>query len=417
MANNRVLVVDDDPTSLKIITTILKKNGYEVNGARDGQEAVELFRRSPAMVVISDLEMPKMDGMQLIKELRKQSQNTIMLVETAHFEPETIINIMKQGVFDYILKPLDADELIIKVEKAFEVAYFRELQNEVTREYNIRLDNQLTWNAWKESIVSRDRDRFDRTLFENLKTILTQGAGFGGLISILSLITSQPKDQSGNHKVDAGLMELVMTNANMAQKAIDSFSEIDDLLNSEPDLQRVSVADIYDLVEKVRREMAEKAMIKKQKVSLSELKDVYSSYHLYADLNLLQKALEELLVNAMKFSPEQSSIYVLMSIMRNRFVFSVLNPAMLIQKGVEGIPDGYENNIFEPFFRFGKSLDERYDTLDFGLGLTVVDKIVRLHSGEIRATNVTSHLNEHTKGKNLQVKIEIEFPLEESTSG
>ncbi len=407
----KILIVDDDLTSLKILTKILENANYTVTVAKDGLEALQHFQSSPFKVIISDLEMPRLNGYELVKEIKKFEFRPIVLIQTVHSDISMVIDILKQGVYDYILKPIDSDELLLKVEKALEIFHFRELKAELEKEYEIRLDKQLSWNMWKENIFSRDRDRFDRTLFHNLKTIIAQGSGFGGLLSLLSLITSAPMNSEKQYLVSSEIMQLLMQNARMAQVAISKFGEIDHLLNSKIDFSMETLDAIHTQISTVISELSPFAAIKKQQVKLSDGKGYFSQRKVKTNLDILSKAFRELLINAYKYSRENSKIIIIFNVFQNKLMISFLNSPIERPDQEAGIPVQYQTMILEPFFRMDQTVDERYETLDFGLGLTLVDKIVRLHGGIIRVSNIASHLQSEGKEEGIKVNIEIEIPV------
>lgn len=122
MGLGRVLVVDDDPEVRRSVRLILTKAGYDVVDAEDGEKGIAAIRSgdNPLMVdtVICDLKMPKVGGMEAIAFFRSQFPSVPVLVLTGHPDVENIGTLMKQGVVDYLVKPVQADKLTKAVEKA-----------------------------------------------------------------------------------------------------------------------------------------------------------------------------------------------------------------------------------------------------------------------------------------------------------
>ena len=117
--------------------------------------------------------------------------------------------------------------------------------------------------------------------------------------------------------------------------------------------------------------------------------------------------------NALKFSIPESKVYIIMEVKPKTIFISVLNTPILDGE-VYGISPTYSNIIFEPFFRISKLVFESIPTLDFGLGLTMVDKVVRKHAGKISAGNLLSYLNTDSSGNpGTLVSFEIELPVNE----
>ena len=107
--------------------------------------------------------------------------------------------------------------------------------------------------------------------------------------------------------------------------------------------------------------------------------------------------MREIVFNAFKFSKENTKIYIIMEVKSKSILISILNTPDIIG-GVYGILPEYSNIIFEPFFRISKLVFESFPTLDFGLGLTMVDKIFRKQNGKIRVNNLLSYLNMDDRG-------------------
>ncbi|MBN1256273.1 MAG: response regulator [Planctomycetes bacterium] len=123
MEKYRILVVDDEPQIRKILTTVLKKNeAYEVFDAEDGDQALEFLkeRNFDWDLVVTDMQMPRMNGFELITELNKQTPKIATLVLTAHKSDENVVKCLEQGAFDYIEKPIAVKEFLKTVHIALE---------------------------------------------------------------------------------------------------------------------------------------------------------------------------------------------------------------------------------------------------------------------------------------------------------
>jgi DNA-binding NtrC family response regulator len=119
MAGKRVLVVDDSAGSLRALRQVLGAEGYEVVTASLAQEAIRLFEAGPAFdAVLADLKMPGMDGLQLYRHLVSVDPMVQFIIMTAHGTIESSVEAMKEGVYDYLVKPLNTDELLLILGKA-----------------------------------------------------------------------------------------------------------------------------------------------------------------------------------------------------------------------------------------------------------------------------------------------------------
>lgn len=116
----RVLVVDDEKFIRDILADFLGMEGYEVRTAEDGVSALHEMQRHPYDVVISDLKMPKMGGIELLDEISKRNPNVLTVIMTGFGTVETAIDAMKRGAYDYVLKPFKVEEVVHIIQRALE---------------------------------------------------------------------------------------------------------------------------------------------------------------------------------------------------------------------------------------------------------------------------------------------------------
>ncbi len=107
----KILVVDDEEGARELFNTILTDEGYEVSLADSGESALSLFKNQPFNLVITDIKMPIMDGLQLLQEIRKIGSKTDVIMVTAYGEVESYLKAMSLGAAEYINKPIRIKEL------------------------------------------------------------------------------------------------------------------------------------------------------------------------------------------------------------------------------------------------------------------------------------------------------------------
>src|SRR5438128_5946307 len=113
-----VLIVDDEPNLRKILAAQLSRDGYDVMTAEDGEQGLGFLREHHIDLVITDLKMPKVDGMTLLREALRESPDLPIVMITAHGTVETAVEALKIGAFDYLTKPFDKDDVRQIVAKA-----------------------------------------------------------------------------------------------------------------------------------------------------------------------------------------------------------------------------------------------------------------------------------------------------------
>jgi two-component system response regulator HydG len=115
-----ILVVDDEPSNRQVLSRILSKEGYQVEQADDGRQALDRLRAGGIELVLTDLKMPGMDGLELLQAARALEQDVEFIVMTAYGTVEAAVGAMKDGAYDFITKPLRRVELVTTVRKALE---------------------------------------------------------------------------------------------------------------------------------------------------------------------------------------------------------------------------------------------------------------------------------------------------------
>ncbi len=107
----KILVVDDEEGARELFNTILTDEGYEVTLAVDGREALTCMQSDPYDLVVTDIKMPGMDGLQLLQEIRKSGSRADVIMVTAYGEVESYLKAMSLGAAEYINKPIRIKEL------------------------------------------------------------------------------------------------------------------------------------------------------------------------------------------------------------------------------------------------------------------------------------------------------------------
>ena len=129
----RILIVDDEATIRDTLCTVLKEEGFDAESAENGRAALEKIQQNNYDLVITDLRMPEMDGLELLKAVKLNSPQTSVIIITAYGSMESAIEALRLGAFDYLIKPLDFDDVILRVRRLME---HRELveENRILRE-------------------------------------------------------------------------------------------------------------------------------------------------------------------------------------------------------------------------------------------------------------------------------------------
>ncbi|MDA3900558.1 MAG: response regulator [Spirochaetes bacterium] len=409
-----ILVAEDEVGTAEIIRTILDDAGYTAVVCSDGNEAFEAYKNGAFALVLTDLNMPTIDGEELIRLIHTINEDQIIMVLSSIDDIDAIIDSMKAGVYDYIVKPTNKKKLIYKIHRALETSELKRIKRISEKERVVKLEHELQWYRWNETIIMRDYDRFDATLFSNLNDSFNQGSGFGTLISLLAFISDSVKEEKGSYTIDKGIYEMLLHNANSAKSILKTFTKISTILSETLNAEIIYCTELFDILLALKIEMKDMCNIHKNSLHLADNNELSETLQVHVHREYIKEVFRELLINSMKFSKPESKIYIFFQIKKNECWISFINTPSGNRKNINGIPEEYAATVFEPFYRIDKRVYDGYNTLDFGLGLTLADKIIRKHGGIVEIQNVEDYTNLKTE-EILKVMVTVRLPLHQVT--
>jgi len=116
----KILFVDDETAFLETLIKRMKKRGIDATGVNSGEEALVFLNKNKTDVIVMDVRMPKMDGIQALRKIKKKWPLIEVIMLTGHASMEAAREGMEIGAFDYLMKPIDIDELLFKLEDAYQ---------------------------------------------------------------------------------------------------------------------------------------------------------------------------------------------------------------------------------------------------------------------------------------------------------
>jgi len=144
---SRILIVDDEKGMREFLSIMLKKEGYDPVTAENGQKAIAMLQEDVYDLVITDVRMPKAGGVDVLKAVKETSPDTVVIMITAYATAETAVEAMKEGAYDYIMKPFKVDEIKLVVRNA--------LEKRRLREENILLRREVEAGKGSENFVGK----------------------------------------------------------------------------------------------------------------------------------------------------------------------------------------------------------------------------------------------------------------------
>jgi two-component system response regulator PilR (NtrC family) len=157
----RILVVDDERSMRELLAIVLRREGYEVLLAENGRAAIELLEREPVDLLISDIKMPDLSGVDVLRAAKKIDQDILGIMITAFASTETAVEAMRLGACDYLSKPFDIDLLKMKVRE--------KIENRQLRQENVLLKRTLGLSHQFANIIGRSPAMLD--VFKMIETV------------------------------------------------------------------------------------------------------------------------------------------------------------------------------------------------------------------------------------------------------
>lgn len=158
---NKILIVDDEKLMRVSLEDKLTKEGYAVNSLSNAVEGIKLLQSTNFDAVITDLRLPRMDGIDFLKEIKKASPDTVVVIMTAYGSIENAVTAMKEGAYDYVTKPFSLEELTIKLRKA--------LKHKDTIAENIMLKQRVLSQYGYDNMIGKGEGM--KRVFEIISTV------------------------------------------------------------------------------------------------------------------------------------------------------------------------------------------------------------------------------------------------------
>ena len=371
--NKKILVIDDELGLREGCRRALGRYGYQVDVAATGREGLTKVKSVDFGVVLIDVMMPDISGIELLAEIHAHEPDTICIIITGYATVELAVEAMKQGAYDFIAKPFSDDLLLLGVEKGLEK---RQLQRDARRVQEMEKEAQ---RLGQEKAMLEELDRvksgFMRKVAHELRAPVAAIRSF--LTLILQGYTTPEKARDLQERA--------------AERADDLLSLIDDLLNLArlKDLKPVSKQEsvsIDGILKDVLALHGPEAEGKGLKLTV----EVGSCPPIPADPAHIKQLWTNLISNAVKYTPRGGAVQVRLSSDDGRVVGEVADTGI-------GISKEDQLHLFEEFFRTEQAkIVAQHGT---GLGLSIVKQILQQYGGDIavesnigRGTKFTFHL-------------------------
>jgi len=354
MAQSKILVVDDEQSVATTIKAILQLDGNEVTAVTTGKEALDLLGRQEFDVVLTDLRLDDLDGIEILRETQKLWPDTVSIMLTGYASLESAVTALRSGAYDYLIKPSDVDELRATVGRGLERRRLR--QRLVELEQLDKLKTQFL------SMASHE-----------LRTPLTAVSGFMQIarrrMGRLGAATDVPQPWREEAQKADETLDMANRQAKKLARLIDELLDVSRLQQGRVEM-RLAEIDLGEVVREVGERM--KLLSKGHEIETN----VAGTAPIVADRDRIEQVFENLVGNAIKYSPESGPIEMSLRVNGANAVVSVRDHGI-------GVAPAEVEKIFGLFYR---SPDPRADHVGgLGLGLYISREIVSRHHGRLWA--------------------------------
>jgi len=363
---HKILVVDDEEGIRDLLTRVLSRKNLLVETAEDGEVGLEKVRQKDYDILIADIKMPRLDGMKLLKLVKAEKPYIEVIMITAFGTIDIAVQAMRDGAYDFILKPLDIDQIPLVVDRCLEKIALNE-ENRKLRLINRKLQE-----------LREIKDKFIAIVSHELRTPVAQIKGY------LDLLLGGQCSQEEIKKY----IQIIAASTSELEEVVSDMDYLTSMDLSQLKLN-YSLVSIKDVIDKVVKKFA--SAIKERRLHL-EVRTASDLPPICIDKLKIRQALIELVQNAIKYTPDGGQIIIDAAVEGDFLKVGVADTGI-------GIPEEEQQKIFERFYEVQDTMHHKTGRTEFmgggiGLGLPIAKGVVEAHGGRIR---VQSKVGEGSK--------------------
>ncbi len=354
MKNVRILFVDDETAFLDTIIKRMKKRGFNPERASSGNDALALLRENPIDIIVSDIRMPGMDGIELLGEVKKRYPKTEIILLTGHATSQDGVVGIKEGAFDYLSKPIEIDHLVSKIGQAFD-KILRDEEKKKETEFRVKMEQQMVATKRLASLGTLAAGVAHEV--NNPLAIINESAGWMGQILEKEELAEMPRKT--DFKMALGKINNAVERARVITHQLLGIVKKDNAVLSE-----VNVGEFIDEI----IQMAGVEIKSKDIKIIKHIDDTLTS--VWIDPHQVRQILINLLTNAVHATPDGGKLFLALEDSDKDILFFIKDTG-------EGIPKENLEKIFEPFFT------TKSPGNGTGLGLFIIKGIIEKLGGGI----------------------------------
>jgi len=360
---NRILVVDDEKEIRDFLYKALSRmGGFHVEVAETAEEALQKIEKDQFDLVLTDLKMPKMDGLQLVTEIAKSKPEILTIMMTGHGTIDSALEAMKRGASDYLMKPLNLDELIIRIRKVLE-----------ERQRFVRLKDfadKLEKANQELRKIDAMKSEFVSVASHELRTPLA------AIKNSVQLMLSGKTGEINENQVK--FLSMAERNINRLTNILNDLLNLSKIESGKIELKFENV-ELKGLIELTASSLRPQADGKSIQIEVEVPEQIPA---VYGDPEKIEQILTNIIGNSIKFTAEGGKILITAKLLSPEKEGGPRHTVAVYVKDTGiGIPPEHLDSIFEKFHQVEGSLHRSVSGT--GLGLAITKGLVEAHQGKI----------------------------------
>ena len=348
-----ILIVDDAPENIISLKKVLEVNGFEVDTASSGEEALKKILKNSYVLIILDVQMPEMDGFEVAEAISgysKAKETAIIFLSAASANVNLITRGYSSGGLDYISKPVDMNILLLKVKTFYRIYE----QSRALNEMQTKLLEEIEFRKEAE----RKKDEFISIASHELKTPMTSIKGYIQLLE---------------RSLDKEDLETTRVRLHKVQNQVEKLNLlVADLLDiSKIESGKLKFNKKYFSFDKILDHIVE--IMEQANPQVKFIKKGQINTEIFGDEMRIEQVIINFITNAIKYAPDSDEVHFTSELRGDEIYFSVKDFGI-------GMAKEYQQQIFDKFYRVEET-SERFQGL--GIGLYICQEIIERHEGKI----------------------------------
>ena len=348
-----ILIVDDAPENIISLKKVLEVNGFEVDTASSGEEALKKILKNSYVLIILDVQMPEMDGFEVAEAISgysKAKETAIIFLSAAIANVNLITRGYSSGGLDYISKPVDMNILLLKVKTFYRIYE----QSRALNEMQTKLLEEIEFRKEAE----RKKDEFISIASHELKTPMTSIKGYIQLLE---------------RSLDKEDLETTRVRLHKVQNQVEKLNLlVADLLDiSKIESGKLKFNKKYFSFDKILDHIVE--IMEQANPQVKFIKKGQITTEIFGDEMRIEQVIINFITNAIKYAPDSDEVHITSELRGDEIYFSVRDFGI-------GMAKEHQQQIFDKFYRVEET-SERFQGL--GIGLYICQEIIERHEGKI----------------------------------